>query len=167
MVLWSSNLSVVRFWFQLKKEKEKGPLLIERVAWVGTIGREWVDDGRKSWNLPTKRRKGTNRRGEGSEEPAMWPQIWATTRRERKRKAKANMGRRKESYLSLPCDHGLHRSDALIWHQKQQQLRQQEQQQHIQFLRSTWYRLGWRRLAKTLTVKHAVPYPIGLENQGQ
>ena len=46
-----------------------------------------IDDGGKSRNILTKKMKGTNRSGEGGNEPDMWPRICFTTgEREREKK---------------------------------------------------------------------------------
>ena len=63
---------------------EKDQLL--REPNVGKHNSTRVDEGRKSWNLLAIKMQGTNRGGEGGEEPAMWPRIWVTTRRERENK---------------------------------------------------------------------------------
>ena len=58
-----------------------------------TVGRHnstRVDEGRKSWFFLAIKMQDTNRSGVtgGGKEPAMWPRIWGTARRQRKRRAK-------------------------------------------------------------------------------
>ena len=47
-----------------------------------------VDEGRKGWSLLAIKKQGTNRSGEGVEEPAMWPRVWVTTGREREKEGR-------------------------------------------------------------------------------
>ena len=41
---------------------------------------------------------GTNRCGEGAQEPAMWPRLWVTTRRRREKKGEENKWDGKKYY---------------------------------------------------------------------
>ena len=61
-----------------------------RAPSVGRQNSTRVDEGRKSRNLLAIKMQGTNRSGVtgGGKAPAMWPRIWGTARRQRKRRAK-------------------------------------------------------------------------------
>ena len=67
------------------------------------VPRSSTREGRKSWNLLAIKIQGTNRSGKGGEEAAMWPRIWVTTRRERKRRANIRNGIKVTFIVQFKC----------------------------------------------------------------
>ena len=77
----------------LEKDQQE---LVSAPPSMGKHSSAQVDEGRNSWHLLAIKMQGTNPSGEGVEEPAMWPRIWVTTKRERKRRAKIINGIKKQ-----------------------------------------------------------------------
>ena len=66
---------------------------------VGTHNSTRIGEGRKRWNLVATKMQGTNCIGKGGEEPAMWPRIWVTTRREGEQKGEDNKRDEGKKYI--------------------------------------------------------------------
>ena len=65
------------FFRKQKTKKDQQQLL--RAPSVGKHSSTQVDDGRNSWYLLATNIKGTNRKWEGVDGPALWPRIWVSS----------------------------------------------------------------------------------------